>query len=100
MKSQERMKFWHQHVEAQKSSRVGVPSYCARERLSTYSFYQWRKRLAEFARTPVLAGRAFASVEVIGQPESSSAHAIGGRQLPDPKWTAIFVSQLLREFSA
>ncbi len=98
MKSQERMKFWRQHIEAQKSSRVSVAAYCVREKVSTYSFYHWRKRLSESARAPVVrAARGFASVEIVGHPVSQVPDI--GRQLPDPKWTAAFVSYLLLEYS-
>lgn len=99
MKSQERMKFWRQHIEAQRLSRVSAAEYCERERVSLYSFYQWRKRLAASARFPaVRAAHGFAAVEVIGRPVLQPSN--GSRQLPDPKWTAAFVSHFLREFSS
>jgi len=101
MKSQERMKFWRQHIEVQKLSRVSVQAYCDREKISTYSFYQWRKRLTASTRAPAIAGECgFAAVEIIGEgSKSQSASASGHDQLPDPKWTAVFVSHLLREFA-
>ena len=99
MKSQERMKFWCQHIEVQKLSRVSVQAYCDREKISTYSFYQWRKRLLASARVLAIpAARGFASVEMIdGGP--GSLPASGSVKLPDPKWTAALVSHLLGEFA-
>ena len=102
MKSQERMKFWRQHIEVQKLSRVSVQAYCDREKISTYSFYQWRKRLtASTARAPAIPAECgFAAVEIIGEgPKSQSASASSHVQLPDPKWTAAFVRHLFREFA-
>jgi hypothetical protein len=101
MKSQERMKFWRQHIEAQQLSRVSAAAYCVREKVSLYSFYQWRKRLSKSARAPVVrAARGFASVEIIGRPKSEFAGSDHScPQMPDPKWTAAFVSHLLREYA-
>ena len=99
MKSKERMKFWRQHIEVQKLSRVSVQAYCDRERISTYSFYQWRKRLsAGGLSAAVRPSSAFAAVEIIGAGPSSQLAHNAGVKLPDPKWTAAFVRHLFREF--
>jgi len=100
MKSQERMKFWRQHIEAQKLRRESVTIYCAREKISIYSFYNWRKRLSTSQRSAVpVVVTPFASVEIMNSTRSKQASESGRRHLPDPKWTAAFVSHLLRGFA-
>ena len=44
---QERREFWRQLVAQQEQNGVTVRAFCRQHRVSEYSFYQWRKRLAQ-----------------------------------------------------
>lgn len=44
---EERREFWRKLVAQQQQSEVSVRTFCQQHRTSEYSFYQWRKRLAE-----------------------------------------------------
>jgi transposase-like protein len=44
---QERREFWRQLIAQQEQNGVTVRAFCQKHRVSEYSFYQWRKRLAE-----------------------------------------------------
>src|SRR5271154_409184 len=42
-----RLDFWRQLVAKQQQSGISVRVFCQQHRTSEYSFYHWRKRLAE-----------------------------------------------------
>src|SRR5580658_2366321 len=42
-----RREFWRQLIAAQQQSGMSVRGFCQQRRTSEYSFYHWRKRLAE-----------------------------------------------------
>jgi len=44
---QERREFWRQLLAQQEQNSVTVRAFCQQHQVSEYSFYQWRKRLAE-----------------------------------------------------
>jgi len=44
---QERREFWRQLLAQQEQNGVTVRAFCQQHQVSEYSFYQWRKRLAE-----------------------------------------------------
>jgi hypothetical protein len=44
---EERHEFWRQLIAQQQQSGVSVRAFCQQHRTSEYSFYQWRKRLAQ-----------------------------------------------------
>lgn len=44
---EERREFWRKLVAQQQQSGLSVRTFCQQHRTSDYSFYQWRKRLAE-----------------------------------------------------
>lgn len=90
-----RAKFWQQHIEAAKSFRGSAAQYCDRERIALQSFYQWRSRLSS-SKIPARAN-AFAPVEILAASGQQSSPQY--RTLPDPKWTAMFVSHLLQEMT-
>ncbi len=67
-----RREFWRQLIAAQQQSGMSVRAFCQQRRTSEYSFYHWRKRLAEqlpmkFALVETSRGApaAVAAVEVI-----------------------------------
>jgi len=68
---EEQWEFWRLLVAQQQQSRLSVRAFCQQHRTSEYSFYQWRKRLAQqlpvkFALVETSHGRAQAeAVEVI-----------------------------------
>jgi hypothetical protein len=67
-----RREFWRQLIAAQQQSGMSVRAFCQQRRASEYSFYHWRKRLAEqlpmkfaLVETSRSAPAAVAAVEVI-----------------------------------
>jgi hypothetical protein len=44
---EERHQLWRQLIAQQEQSGLSVRAFCQQHRTSEYSFYQWRKRLAE-----------------------------------------------------
>src|SRR5580704_16289901 len=64
-----RLDLWRQLIAAQQQSGMSVRAFCQQRRTSEYSFYHWRKRLAE--QLPIKFAlvetnrRAPAAVEVI-----------------------------------
>ena len=42
-----RLDFWRQLIAAQQQSGMSVRAFCQQRRIGEYSFYHWRKRLAE-----------------------------------------------------
>ena len=44
---EQRREFWRQIVAQQQHSGLSVRAICQQHRISEYSFYQWRKRLAQ-----------------------------------------------------
>ena len=54
---------WKTLLARQLASGLSVAAFCARERLNTASFYQWRSRLDR---------------ELLGAPPAASARAAGG----------------------
>jgi hypothetical protein len=67
-----RLEFWRQLIAAQQQSGMSVRAFCQQCRTSEYSFYHWRKRLAEqlpmkfaLVETSRSAPAAVAAVEVI-----------------------------------
>ena len=67
-----RLDFWRQLIAAQQQSGMSVRAFCQQRRTSEYSFYHWRKRLAEqlpmkfaLVETSRSAPVAVAAVEVI-----------------------------------
>ena len=42
-----RLDLWRQLIAAQQQSGMSVRAFCQQRRTSEYSFYHWRKRLAE-----------------------------------------------------
>ena len=67
-----RLDFWRQLIATQQQSGISVRAFCQQHRTSEYSFYHWRKRLAEqlpmkfaLVETSRSAPAAVAAVEVI-----------------------------------
>ena len=67
-----RLDYWRQLFAAQQQSGMSVRAFCQQHRTSEYSFYHWRKRLAEqlpikfaLVETSRSAPAAVAAVEVI-----------------------------------
>jgi hypothetical protein len=67
-----RLDLWRQIIAAQQESGTSVRAFCQQRRTSEYSFYHWRKRLAELlpmkfalVETSQSAPAAVAAVEVI-----------------------------------
>jgi hypothetical protein len=67
-----RLDFWRQLIVAQQQSGMSVRAFCQQGRTSEYSFYHWRKRLAEqlpmkfaLVETSRSAPAAVATLEVI-----------------------------------
>jgi hypothetical protein len=67
-----RLDFWRQLIAAQQQSGMSARAFCQQRRTSEYSFYHWRKRLAEqlpmkfaLVETSRSAPAAVAAVEVI-----------------------------------
>jgi hypothetical protein len=59
-KNGETERLWRDRVERQAVSGLSVQQFCAQERISSPSFYSWRRRLKEGADTtmrPPVAGR-------------------------------------------
>jgi transposase-like protein len=44
---EERREFWRQLIAKQQQTGASVRAFCQEHRASEYSFYQWRKRLAQ-----------------------------------------------------
>ena len=55
--STEREQFWRHHLDQQRGSRLSIRNYCHRHGLQDYSFYFWRRTIAERDRqgNPALA---------------------------------------------
>ena len=64
---EERREFWRRLVAQQQQSGLSVRAFCQQHRASEYSFYQWRKRLAQ--QLPV----KFALVEINSNPRVEAA---------------------------
>jgi hypothetical protein len=69
---EERRQCWRRLIGQQQQSGQSVRAFCKQHRTSEYSFYQWRKRLAErlptkfaLVETHRAAPAAVAAVEVI-----------------------------------
>ena len=67
-----RLDFWRQLIAAQQQSGMSVRAFCQQRRIGEYSFYHWRKRLAEqlpmkfaLVETSRSVPAAVAAVEVI-----------------------------------
>ena len=67
-----RREFWRQLIAQQQQSGVSVRAFCQQRGTSEYSFYQWRKRLAQqlpvkfaLVETSRRAPASVAGVEVI-----------------------------------
>ena len=67
-----RLDLWRQLIAAQQQSGMSVRAFCQQRRTSEYSFYHWRKRLAEqlpmkfaLVESSRSAPAAVAAVEVI-----------------------------------
>jgi hypothetical protein len=68
----ERRQLWHKLITQQEQSGLSVRAFCQQQRTSEYSFYHWRKRLAEqlpmkfaLVKTRRAAPMAVAGVEVM-----------------------------------
>jgi hypothetical protein len=69
---EERRELWRQLIAQQQQSGVSVRAFCQQRRTSEYSFYQWRKRLAQqlpvrfaLVETSRSAAAGVAAVEVM-----------------------------------
>ena len=69
---EERRELWRQLIVQQQQSGVSVRAFCQQRRTSEYSFYQWRKRLAQqlpvrfaLVETSRSAAAGVAAVEVM-----------------------------------
>ena len=64
---------WKTLLANQLASGLSVAAFCARERLSTASFYQWRSRLDSKAlRAPLVASAAGGAFVDLGALDASS----------------------------
>lgn len=45
--AQERSAVWRERLQAQQASGLNITAWCKQEGVSAWSFYAWRKRLAE-----------------------------------------------------
>ena len=65
-----RVEFWRDLLRRHAASGMTVVAFCERERVSTASFYNWRRRLADDDRARQSASKrpAFVPVTVAAQP--------------------------------
>jgi hypothetical protein len=78
---------WQTRLRRFRRSGQTVAEYCAAEGISTASFYQWRRRLAERRPPkPDVAGRAsaFQAVRVTGVVSAISVHLPDGARIDVP----------------
>jgi len=77
---------WRLRLRRFSSSRLSVTKFCAKERVSTPTFYQWRKRLAKApARKPKAAkAPAFRPVTVVTADQVVSIQLSGGARIQVP----------------
>src|SRR5271154_6862471 len=75
-----RLDFWRQLVAKQQQSGISVRVFCQQHRTSEYSFYHWRKRLAEqlpmkfaLVETSQSASVVVAMLEFAGGPRGTVA---------------------------
>lgn len=83
---QSRREIWQRHLSAAKQFPGTVDAYCAANRISTASFYYWKKKLERDRKAAVIP--SFIPVEVVRSRSSDG--------MPDPKWLAEFVMHLSR----
>src|SRR6516162_8185243 len=57
--------FWRDLIDLWKVSGQSIATFCAAHRVSQATFYAWRKRLADRARSRTGTAPAFAAVRVV-----------------------------------
>jgi hypothetical protein len=74
---------WRARLERFAQSGLAVVRFCAREGVSTASFYHWRKRLAPlgFRRRATGRPRSFQAVTVVPAVPGVSIHLPGGARI-------------------
>jgi hypothetical protein len=76
---EERRELWQQLVAQQQQSGLSVRAFCQQHRISEYSFYQWRKRLAQ--QLPVKFALVETSHEACTQAEAVEVILSSGERL-------------------
>ncbi len=74
---------WRQRFRRFSSSGLTVTKFCEKERVSTPTFYQWRKRLAKGSPRKSKAGKAgsFRRVTVVAASQAVSIQLAGGTRI-------------------
>ena|SRR6266404_2103806 len=76
---EERCEFWRKLVAQQQQSGLSVRDFCQQHRTSEYSFYQWRRRLAQ--KVPVKFALVDASPSPRGRAEAVEVILSSGERL-------------------
>ena len=96
---------WRDRLRRHAQSGLSVAAFCAREGVSTPSFYAWRRRLkaaksTAAKREPTAKAPAFQAVTVVGAMPVLSVRLPGGTQfevcVADPQVIRTVVAQLLQ----
>ena len=86
--------FWQNHVEQKKKSKGTFAAYCRQHNIDYDQFVYHKNKILTQARSVELAKPGFAKVQA-----ASVATKKSYPQLPDPKWVAELIHNLVREIS-
>lgn len=99
---QEKIKYWSNHFEQSKLYPEGIQSYCKANKLATSAYYKWRQRILN-SKPPKPGSKkvkpSFLPVLVKSpetQMQSYPQHHQSLRQLPDSRWVAEIITNVIR----
>jgi hypothetical protein len=85
---------WMERLERFRKHQGSRSDFCRREGITLTGLSYWLKKVSPSENEPALVRRhsAFAAVEVVTE---QGLQVVGGRGLPDPRWTAEFLRHFL-----
>jgi len=99
----EKKTYWLSHILKAKEDGLTAPSYCKKHGISTSCFYKWKQRLG-YANKNFIKPKTskFKKIDLQAslleeqQQQPKLFKASHSPSLPDPKWTALFLKELLK----
>ncbi len=90
---------WREHILKATQHPGGVQSYLGLHRLSPSSFYNWKIKLSNLNSVKKESKKAGPFLPVVLSDRVPQENQALDKNLPDPKWVALFLVSFLKELS-
>lgn len=100
--NQVKIEYWRNHLEQSKQYPEGIQAYCEANRLTPSAYYKWRRKILDLYPSKTISKKVkspFLPVVVTSNEFNGQSHPSPqqlARQLPDSRWVAEIITNVIR----